>query len=189
MQLDPISTVAASVETRLRTWFPKEKWDFFHVPAALSLEEFRRHVRRLPMFALAFRSLIPADNCGRKFKGIITFSLTLVVRNQNAATGARFFGDRLGPGLFPTLSSAIAALHGWTVRDLGTFSVGNISQTFAEGWNDLDTALATFEIKALISFDDVLGEVGKAPEFLSLLTHWDLQTEEEPIDTIEPRKG
>jgi len=190
MELDPISAVARAIETRLRTYFPEKKWDFRHVPAALTLAEFKSHVSRNPLLALAFRSLPPASNSGRIFQGDIELVLTIVVMNQNAGTGARFFGDKLGPGLFPSLATVIGALNGWTCKGVGTFFVGRSDQTYAEGWDSMNMALASVDITARIMFDDVLGEASKAPEFLTLLTNWDVRpADNEPDDDIVVRSN
>lgn len=188
MELDPISAVAKAIENRLREFFPEKKWDFRHVPAALTLTEFKSHISRNPLLALAFRSLPPASNSGRIFQGDIQLGLTIVVMNPNTANGARFFGDQHGPGLFPSLATVVGALNGWTCKGIGTFFIGRIDQSYAEGWDNMNMVLASVDITARIMFDDVLGEASKAPEFLTLLTNWDATPAEgEPADTIVVR--
>lgn len=185
--LDPLSAFAAAVETRLRGWFPANRWAFEIVPDPITLEEFRRVLAVTPLLAFSWQSLKPAKDAGRAFQGELRFRITLVVKNPNARS-ARFLGDSKGPGLFPAVATVVAALHGWTAPELGTLFATDVNQSYADGWDDVSGAIATIDLAATIKFGDVLGAAAGADDFLRLLAAWDVGAlDGEPSDTITPR--
>jgi hypothetical protein len=171
MDVDPISAIAIAIDKRLEPYFPRNRWTLLHVPSVVSVEEMKRHILRVPLLLLAFKRIVPESE-GRRFKGEVEWSLNIIVSNQHTGNSARFTGDQHGPGLYPALATTIAAINGWTNPEMGTFFVQDVEQSYAVGWGDMLTAIATIDFKVGIGFGDVLGEVGAAPPFLQLLTNW-----------------
>jgi len=167
--VDPITTAFTALETRLRSVFTAARWDFNIVADPMSIDEFRAIVRRTPLLALAWRRFNPVEKAGRRFQGILDLRLTIVVKHPHDAA-RRFLGDARGPGLFPSIAAAIALINGYTVPDLGTFSVSAVAQAFAEGYGDTNIAIATLDIASHLVIGDVTGALADAPEFLSQLS-------------------
>lgn len=190
-ELDPISAAFPVLEQRLRSFFLKERWDFHVVSDPMSVEEFMAIVRRTPCLGLSWRQLNPQDQkVGRRFQGVLGLRLTIVVKNQNAVKD-RLLGDRLGPGLLPSVAGAIVLLNGFTVDGLGTFSVTAAAQAYAEGYGDKGMAIATVDIALPISISDIAGNLEAAPEFLRMLSAFEpwpegLDRSDEPNDVRQP---
>jgi hypothetical protein len=184
-ELDPISAAFAAIETRLRTYFLPRVWEFAIVPDPLSVEEFKRLVRKTPLLALGWRQLNPSKAVGRRFQGDLGLRLTIVVRNPLEG-GQRFLGDARGPGLFPAMSGAIALLNGFTHPDLGTVFVTAAAQAYADGYADHDIAIATLDLGVLVTIGDVTGAGEAAPDFLKLLSEFepwpDGHERDEPVE-------
>jgi hypothetical protein len=182
--LDPFSAAIVAVEERLRLGFATDRWDFSVVPDPLSSDEFKSLVRRTPLLALGWRQLNPEQNNGRRFLGPLGLRLTIVVKNPQIR--ARFLGDARGPGLFPSIAGALALLNGFTVPDLGTFFVTACAQAYAEGYTDMDCAIATIDLTMAVALGDVLGQLAASDEFLSMLSAFapwpDGQDPDEPFD-------
>lgn len=178
---DPFTGIVTGIETRLRTAFPANRWDFWVVPDPLSLDEFKGLVRRTPCLALGWRQLNPAEKAGRHFEGALGMRLTIVVKNTNGR--ARFLGDTAGPGLFPAMSGVIALLHGHSIADLGTLFVSACAQAYAEGYADADCAIATLDLSMQVAFGDVLGQLAASPDFLSMLSDFEPWPDGQASDT------
>lgn len=187
---DPISAAFAALEPRLHSFFLPGKWDFHIVPDPMSIEEFKAIVRRTPCLGLGWRQLNPPDQkVGRRFQGNLGLRLTIVVKNPNGPK-ARFLGDRAGPGLFPSIAGAIALINGFSVPDLGTFSITAAAQAYAEGYDAHDMAMATLDIGLLATIGDVTGDLEAAPDFLrqlSAFTPW--PDGQEPDGVLSVRTG
>lgn len=180
--VDPISAAFAAIEARLRTVFLPKAWDFWIVPDPMSIEEFKAITRRTPCLGLGWRQFNPTDQkVGRRFQGTLGMRLTVVVKNPNGPR-VRFLGDAKGPGLFPSIAGAIALINGYTVPDLGTFSVTAAAQAYAEGYGDHDMALATLDIASTVSIGDVTGALADAPEFLSMLSTFEPWPDGQAVD-------
>lgn len=180
--VDPISAAFAAIEARLRTVFLPKAWDFWVVPDPMSIDEFKAVVRRTPCLALGWRQFNPTDQkVGRRFQGTLGMRLTIVVKNPNGPR-VRFLGDAKGAGLFPSIAGAIALINGYTVPDLGTFSITAAAQAYAEGYGDHDMALATLDIASTVSIADVTGDFADAPEFLSMLSTFEPWPDGQAVD-------
>lgn len=183
-ELDPFSASVVAIEQRLRLGFAADRWDFAVVPDPLSLDEFKGLVRRTPFLALGWRQLNPDKDVGRRFSGAMGLRLTIVVKNPQSR--ARFLGDRLGPGLFPSIAGALALLNGFTIRGVGTLSATACAQAYAEGYADADCAIATIDLTMQIALGDVLGLLAASDDFLSMLSDFeprpDGQAADEPYD-------
>ncbi|WNJ89167.1 hypothetical protein [Bosea sp. 685] len=191
-ELDPFTRISTAIEDRLRLAFKANRWDFHIVPDPLSDAEFRSLVTRTPLLALSFRQMNPPDKgVGRRFSGNLGMRLTIVVKNPNGRQ-YRYLGDAKGPGLFPSMSGAALLLNGFTVADLGTIFVGAIAQAYAEGFPDLNAAIATIDLTMLATFGDILGDFENADDFLSTLSSFEpwpdpeLQPRDEPYDVRTP---
>ncbi len=184
--LDPFTAWTHGIEARLRLFFKADRWAFRVVPDPLSIEEFKSLVgERTPLLGLGWRQLNPNDkSVGRRFQGASGLRLTIVVKNPNRA--ARFLGDAKTPGLFPSLAGAIALLNGYTLVDVGTLFVTAGSQAYAEGYGDINAAIATIDLSATIAIGDVTGDLAAAPDFLKLVSKFepwpDGQAPDAPID-------
>ena len=95
-----------------------------------------------------------------------------MVKNPNGPK-PRFLGDAAGPGLFPSIASAIALINGFTVQGLGTFSITAAAQAYAEGYGDHDMSIATLDIGLLASIGDVGGDLAAAPDFLRMISEFE----------------
>lgn len=171
-ELDPISAAFAAIQARLRTYFLPTKWDFAIVPDPMSLEEFKRLIRKTPLLALGWRQLNPSKAVGRRFQGDLGLRLTIVVKNPLEG-GQRFLGDARGPGLFPAMASAIALLNGFTDPALGTVFVTAAAQAYADGYADHDIAIATLDLGAVVAIGDVTGAAADAPDFLQFISDFE----------------
>lgn len=171
-ELDPISAAFPALEARLRTFFQANIWDFHAVSDPMSIEEFKAITRRTPLLALGWRQFNPTKTVGRRFQGDLGLRLTIAVKHPLDA-GKRFLGDRAGPGLFPAICCAATLLNGYTVADLGTFSVTAIAQAYAEGYGDHNIAIATLDIGTNLAIGDVTGDGAAAADFLTMLNKFE----------------
>ncbi|MDC7787968.1 hypothetical protein PQJ75_13815 [Rhodoplanes sp. TEM] len=191
MSTDPITAVHQAVEARLRTVFAPSRWPFELVPSPMTLDEFKGVVAKAtPWLGFSWRSIEPDANAGRTITGRLGFTLTIVIKNTSRA--ARFLGDRVGPGLYPSTIAAAALLHGLTVPGVGTLSVTRAGSAFADGWSDVGIAIATVDVDVGVDLSDALDAIASSDDFLRLVTAWDLDAEAgqaagEPTDTILPR--
>lgn len=183
--LDPISAAFPAIEARLRLYFQAKVWDFHTVADPMSIEEFKAITRRTPLLALGWRQFNPTKSVGRRFQGDLGLRLTIAVKHPLDAN-KRFLGDSRGPGLFPAITCAAALLNGFTVADLGTFSVTAIAQAYAEGFGDHNIAIATMDIGINVAMPDVTGDFGLAPTFLTMLSAFEPWPEDEGRDRDEP---
>jgi len=168
--VDPVSLACDAVEAKLRTFFKPKVWEFAIVPDPMSIAEFKSVTRKTPLLALGWRSFNPASKSnGRRGQYDIALRLTVVVKNQLNAD-KRFKGDAAGPGLFPAALAAMLLLNGHSVPDLGTFFVTATAQAYADGYDDLNAAIATIDLSIMVTIGDVTGELASAPDFLRALS-------------------
>ena len=185
--IEPISAAARAIEQRLRLYFPANLWGFEYVADPMTTVEFKRLLRVTPCLALSWRSLKADANPKRAFSGDLGFRLTLIAKNPSEGA-SRFFGDKRGPGLYPALTTAIAAVNGFTIKDVGTVFANGADPTYAEGFDDLSAAIAIVDLTIGISFDDLLNTAAEASDFLLLNVEWDVDpAENEPTDVVKPR--
>lgn len=187
---DPITASFTALEARLRVFFLPKVWDFHVVADPMSIEEFKGITRKTPLLALSWRQFNPTEQkVGRRFQGALGLRLTIVVKHPLDAA-KRFMGDRAGPGLFPSICGAIALVNGFSVADLGTFSVTAVAQAYAEGYGDHNIAIATLDVSLTAAIDDVTGELAAAPGFLSMLSTfepWPVgQVPDQPVEVRTP---
>lgn len=182
--LDPISQIHAALEPLLRPYFAKGKWHIETVPYPLSPTEFKRLMGVTPWIGLSWREFKTDDNAGRQLMGVHQLVLTFAVKNA-AGREARFLGDRVGPGLFPSLATAAAVLHGRTLVDIGTLHVVRAGQAYAEGFGDLGEAIGMIELTCRTKFGDLLGAVADAPEFARLVSTFSVGPEREDALTSQ----
>jgi hypothetical protein len=185
-ELDPMSAAFPAIETRLRTFFKADRWDFHVVDDPMSEEEFKAITRRTPMIAVGWRQFNPTSKAvGRLFQGELGLRLTMAVKHPNGAA-SRFMGDARGPGLFPSICGAGLLINGFTVAGLGTFSVTAIAQAYAQGFSNMNTAIATMDIGIGVTIGDVTGDLAAAPDFLQLVSAFepwpDGQAPDAPIE-------
>ncbi|ABS69713.1 hypothetical protein Xaut_4492 [Xanthobacter versatilis] len=180
--LDPISEIHRAIEPLLRPYFERGIWVIEPVPFPMSLDEFKRLMRATPWIGIAWREFAVDTNAGRSLMGQHQLALTIVAKNAAGLDG-RFFGDRLSPGLYPSLVTAAAVLHGKTLPDIGTLNVTRAGQSYAEGYGDLGAVVGLIELSVRTKFGDVLGAVEAAPDFARLVSSFELQP---PADGREP---
>ncbi|SIP96135.1 hypothetical protein [Bosea sp. TND4EK4] len=191
-ELDPISAAFGALQPRLQTFFKPKLWDFHIVADPMSIDEFKAIVRRTPCLGLGWRQFNPAPSdkvIGRRFQGNLGLRLTIVVKNPNGPK-SRFLSDAAGPGLFPSIASAIALVNGFTVAGLGTFAIGAAAQAYAEGYDAAGMAMATVDIGLLTAIGDVDGDLANAPGFLRMISEFepwpDGQERDAPLDVRQP---
>lgn len=167
---DLFTRTSQAIETRARLAFPANIWSWALVPEPLSIAEFKGLSRNTPLIALGWRGFKPSKQSGRKAIGTMTLRMTLVVKNERGSEH-RFHGDPRGPGLFPALDMMVRILNGTTVPDLGTLLVTDANQAFAEGWDDLDAAIASIDIEMQVAFDGAV-DAAAIDDFLTLQSAW-----------------
>ncbi len=184
---DLFTRFAAAIEARLRTAFPAGVWSYALVPEPLGLKEFTDLARNTPLVTLAFKSFKPATNAGRRAKGVITFVMIMVLKNERGAAH-RFLGDARGPGLFPATDMLIRLMQGATFPDLGTLFVSAVEQSFADQWIEANAAMVRIEIESLVEFDGAVDPTD-LDEFLSLQSAWipdNVQSQQDAIGVRDP---
>jgi hypothetical protein len=148
---DVFTELSKAIEARLRLAFAADKWHFEIVPDPMTVQEFERLTGMTPMLALAWRKFTQSAQ-GRAPSGDVTMGLTVIVKNQAGRPG-RFYGDALGPGLFPAVRAAITMLHGYSVGgNCGTIDVGEAAMTYAEGAANMALAMARIEMTCFVKF-------------------------------------
>lgn len=180
--MDPISEMHTAIEPLLRPYFKRERWTIEAVPFPLSLKEFLRLASSTPFIGISWKEFQVDTNAGRQLKGIHQLQVTMVVKNAEGRP-ARFFGDRLGPGLYPSLATAAGALHGKTLSNIGTLQVTRAGQSYADGWGDLGGTVGLIELSCRELLCPMLSEVEEAPDFVQLVSAFELQP---PVDGRDP---
>ena len=170
---DPISDMHLAIEPLLRPYFVAGKWQIDAVPHPLSLGEFQRLLGVAPWIGIAWREFKVDANAGRQLKGAHSLMLTMAVKNASGRA-ARLFGDRLGPGLYPSLATAAGALHGRTIAGLGTLQVTRAGQAYADGFGDLTVAIGVVELTCVTLMTPLADEVEAAPDFARLVSSFEL---------------
>jgi hypothetical protein len=185
-ELDPLSATFPAIEARLRTFFKADRWGFHVVDDPMSDEEFKAITRRTPLLALGWRQFNPSSkSVGRRFQGAFGLRLTIVVKHPNGAR-LRFMGDERGPGLFPSICGAALLINGFTAEGVGTFSVTACAQAYAQGFSNMNTAIATMDIGIDVAIGDVTGDFAAAPAFLTMLSTFEPWPEDQGRDRDEP---
>ncbi|MDI4664713.1 hypothetical protein K9U40_10285 [Xanthobacter autotrophicus] len=183
--VDPITEIHQAIEPLLRPYFAERRWHIEPVPWPMTQTEFQRLLGVTPWIGLHWEKFTPDANCGRRLKGAHQMRLTLCVKNAGGRA-TRLLGDRLGPGLFPSLTTAAAVLHGRALPGIGTLAVGSVEQSYNDGYGGLDIAIGTLTFSCHTLFGDTLGAVAEAPEFAQLVSTFEVDPPREdglPVTT------
>lgn len=177
--VDPITATSKAIGPLLAPYFDPKKWGAVE-PIALPLthETFKRICTTTPKLYLGFESIANEKAATRQFAGPLTFRLLVVVKNP-VTRGAGFYGDAGGPGLYPSLIGAVAALHGRTIGD-GSIEVKSTNQVTAEGWADLNALVGYVDFSLHVSLDDILGESAAADDFRRLVSAFEVNVADDP---------
>jgi len=170
---DPISALHQRIEPLLRPYFVAGRWHIEPMPWPLTLAEFRALLGMTPWIGISWTEFALASST-RAMDGTHKLRLTICVKNPGRA--ARFFGDRLGPGLYPSLVTAAGALHGHTLGDFGTLQVSRAAQLYADGYGDANIAIGIVDLECHSRLGDVLGAAAAAPSFAQLVSSFSLST-------------
>lgn len=171
---DSISDIHLALEPLLRPYFARDRWQIDTVPMPLSLGEFTRLMRMTAWIGVGWEQFRPAPGGGRQLLGNHDLTLTMCVKN-NAGIGPRLLGDRLGPGLYPSLVTAAVALHGRTVEDVGTLQVTSVAQSYADGYGDLTAAIGVVKLTCNTKLSPPFDTAADAPDFARLVSAFELQ--------------
>ena len=168
---------ASALQARLELAFPPAQFEHQVVPARLSKPVWERLTRRCPFIGRGFAGLTPArPNSQRIWRGDAAWTVFLGV--QNSKMPGLLLGDALMVGQLGLVGVATALLHGWTVRGLGTWQVGAMSNLYAEEYIHDDIGVVAVEVSVGIEMSDEAAAMA-LPEFLQLGATWDLP----PLDT------
>lgn len=176
--LDPITVLHNGIVALLLPWFPAHLWQIEPVPATLSLDAFQALAGRTPWIGVSWVDYAPQASSMRALDGAQRMRLTVCVRSDGLTE--RLFGDRLGPGLYPSLATVASVLHGRTVPEAGSLRVTGIAQTVVDGNADGTIATGVVDIACHTAFGDWLGEADDAPEFVTLVSTF------EPVTPTPP---
>ena len=160
----PIAGIGLAIAERLKHAFDVKKFTHDFVPARLDDATWQKLLRRTPFIGLGFVGLKPHHSSGRIFDGHAHWALFLVTRNE-AGPQARFFGDKLAPGVLQMMQVAVAMLQGHTLRQEGEAigTIGNLEaeNAFAESWKDDAAAMIalTFAVPIAFGVTEALADV------------------------------
>lgn len=173
---DPITAVSLGIAPLLAGYFDPRKWG---APKVVGLPFTSTHMARLtdktPALHIGFDGFaFGAPGAARIFGGAASFALVIVCRAAGAAPEAAQLGDKLGPGLYPSLITAAYALHGRIVDDVGTLRVTRLAQAGAEGWLDKGIAAGIVSFEVSTGLRDFLGEAESAPDFTRLVSDFEV---------------
>ncbi len=175
---DPISLIVAAVERQLRTAFEKDQWAFEIVPDPMTTNEFSRLIGITPCLLLAWHGFRDAG-LSREFRATASLALTVILKNPDNRA-ARFIGDTHRPGLFPTLSTLIKALHGVTLQGIGSIRVTGSEQRYADAAADQSLVIGSVELEIGVGFDS-LADLAEADDFEGLIYRPEGETDEESV--------
>jgi len=181
MSADPVTLFTRGIEKILRELLPS-KWAIEHVPAQLTLTEFKRLLNVTPFIGIAWSKTDIGDGAGRSPILGMTALLTFCVRNVSRT--ARFMSDDAGPGLYSSMEASRILLHGRSIEEIGTVTVTACSQAYADGYGEMDIAvgLMTVQASTIASRADSVADL---PDFARLATTWDFdQGSNGPADNL-----
>lgn len=170
--IDPITTIHAAVTVALRPFFPARQWHIEAMPSPLTLNEFKALTGRTPWLGISWGAFEPGQGSTRALNGDQQLRVTVCVKNP--LREARFFGDRVGPGLYPALSTVASVIHGTAVDGVGTLLVSRVAQLFADGYADDTIAIGAVDVRCNTAFGDWNGEAASAPAFAHLISQFEL---------------
>lgn len=151
----PIAGMGLAIERRLKFAFPETKFSHDFVPARLDAAAWDKLLRRTPFVGLGFAQLEPHSSSGRSFLGQAHWVVFLVTRNE-AGAKARFFGDKLAPGVLQMMQVGVAMLQGHTLCDdggaIGTIADVRAENSYAEDWKSDAAAMIALAFSVPVSF-------------------------------------
>lgn len=171
-QIDPVSAMIDATRAALQEHLPARRWHYSEQSDTMSEAQFRELINRCPHVAIAWAGWPAEARAGKRYAGRLALRIWIVVKHTHL-TG-RFRGDAAGPGLYPAMATAIAALHGLTLDGIGTLSVTSAAPAFAQGFLDNNIAVGLIELSTPVHMPDVLGAVEALPPFAGLDVDWDL---------------
>jgi hypothetical protein len=148
--MDIFSQVSIAVQRRLNEVFLPDKWRFEVCADPMTLREFQRIIGTTPTLAFAWNGFEPG-NQARAVTGKARFALTIIVKNEMSPV-ARLVGDARGPGLWPSVQTAIKYLHGATLGDLCSLAVTKAQSAYAEGVINEAMAMARIDFETTLTF-------------------------------------
>ena len=159
----PVAAIGLAIIARLKLAFPESKFEHAVLPAKLDAALWSKLMRRTPWVGFGWTRLEPKHEGGSQFIGRAIWTLFLVTQNQRG-TFERFFGDSLAPGLLQMTQVAVAYLQGHNVPGIGSLTVSDVQNGYAEDWKDESLALTVLEIGCGLSFtlSDVVSEIDGA---------------------------
>lgn len=171
-----------ALDARLRLAFPPAQFHHEVVPARLSKPVFETLIRRTPFVGVGFQGMAPSSpNGSRIWRGAVNWTVFLAI--QNSKKPGLLLGDAMGVGQLGVLGVALALLHGWTVRGLGTWAVGAASNMYAEDFIHDDIGLIALEASIHVEMTDEAAAAA-LPEFLRLGATWDLPLLDDSIINV-----
>lgn len=171
-QLDPISAMIDATRSVLEEHLEPRRWHYTEQSDTMSERQFRELINRCPHVAIAWAGWPPETRTGKRYAGRLALRIWIVVKHTHL--NGRFRGDVAGPGLYPAMAMAIAALHGHTLEDIGALSVTSAAPAFAQGFLDNDLAVGLIELSAPVHMPDVLDAVAGLPPFAGLDVDWEI---------------
>jgi hypothetical protein len=169
----PIVQIGEALAERLKLAFPPEKFSHEFMPAKLDAAQWNKLLRRTPFVGLGFSDIEPKHESGSQFVGPVTWAVFLAVRNESSPK-ARFYGDKLAPGVLQMMQVAVGMLQGHTLMcgatKLGTVGAVRAVNAYAEEWKDDQVAMVQLSLHVPLTFglNEVIG--GEATEAGTLNT-------------------
>jgi hypothetical protein len=172
----PLVRATQALEARLKLIFPPAKFEHAFMPAKLGKTEWKQLTRRTPFVGLGWNEIEPSKDDGRLFVGPARFTVFLVTKNSSGIR-PRYLGDALAPGLFQMVQAAVAAVHGHSVKDLGSFMVTKAGNLAAEAWDEDESAIGGVDVDIPMAMP-MRSAVQLTDEELAktLLTEWKFET-------------
>lgn len=181
MPADPVTLFTLGIEKILRELLPTQ-WAIEHVPAQLTLAEFKKLLQSTPFVGIAWSKTDIGEGAGRSPILDMTVLLTFCIRNPRRI--ARFMADDAGPGLYPAMEASRMLLHGRNITDIGTVTVTSCSQAYADGYGDMDIAVGLMTVKADTIVSRAAG-VADLPDFARLASTWNFEQDSDgPADNL-----
>lgn len=165
---DPLTLLHEAIAGALRAGLGA-RWQIEPIPWPMTVEELQQLLKKAPVAAVAFTGFRP-DGGGRVLSGEAQFTILVIVTSTKLPE--RFLGSPAAPGLYRGLMSSAKAVHGLTIDGLGSLVVGEVRQSYSDGYGSLQLALGVVPATAHVVVGDVLGWEGDLTEFEGVSTTW-----------------
>ncbi|WP_122050359.1 hypothetical protein [Asaia bogorensis] len=138
-----------AIQAQLKAFFDPAWFSHAVIPAKVSQATWKDITRTKNLIGLGWSHWSPeSDNAGT-FRGTLSFPLILMVSFDKPEQ--RYLGAQIGsgaylPGMMGLQEYAIAALQGFTIEDIGTCRVTQVSSTELADWNQDGKATVVLEI-------------------------------------------